>query len=90
MFQELHTMTLNKILTALTNHLGDSGMKNKPITCNIHGIAPENDMQKKLLSWNNPCIEFKQQNSIRKLPIKAKMRQVKTRNIPSTVEEMGI
>lgn len=26
---------------ALTSHLGDSGMKNKPSNCIKHGIAPE-------------------------------------------------
>ena len=29
----------------LTSHLGDSGMKNTPIICNIHGAFPENEMK---------------------------------------------
>lgn len=36
---------LQKILIGLTSHLGDSGMKNKPMVCNVHGTAPANEMK---------------------------------------------
>lgn len=66
-----------KLIIKLTNHLGDSGMKNVPSTCMKLGIVPErvtNFKTSKFINSNN-IKWYVRHHSV--LPIRARLRQAK-------------